>query len=241
MATAPRVHVCRPQEQSTSSKFCLVWCYERCNKADQGDTLTELQDIAASFGSDLVLHKKSAGFLSWLEKPRERVFLLADWREAKPIMEGLSRQTAAKQPIRVCMCILAQSDKVYRRATEWATLIRQSGGWNIKVLDGYSREGVEEFIMQSIEETMASRASRVVEGPSSPSQVSTFHTRDAAASSSSLPEAGQSSFNPSEELGSASSSLSFVTLIRAVQDPQEAARLEEMIQRTMWQQPYYED
>lgn len=238
MATAQSAHVCRPQESASSANFCLVWCYERCNKADQGQTLIELQEVAASFGSNLVLYKKSTGFLNWLERATERVLLLADWREAKPIVDGVNLLTAARsQQFHLEMCILAQSNKTYRRASEWAALIRQGGGRSIKVLDGYSREGVEEFIMQSIEDIHASCDGRSDLDPaSSPA----FHTHDFDATSvHSLQEAGSTSLQLSEGSASASASaISLVSLIQAVQDPEEAARLEEMIQRTMWQQPY---
>ena len=220
----------RPQEQVD---FCLAWCYERCNKADQADTLAELQVIARSFGSSLVLHKKSTGFLNWLEGSREKVCLLADWREAKPIIDGLTRLTAARQQhIQLRMCILAQSDKMYRRASEWASLVRQGGGREIAVLDGYSREGVEEFLAQGFEPNEAVHAQ---EEPSS--SCLTSHTRDVGANSSQDAEAPPRS-ETAGSADSASSTLSLVNLMRAVQDPQEAARLEVMIQRAMWQQPY---
>ena len=221
MATAPRVQAGRPQGREA---FFLAWCYERCNKADQAQTLAELQAIAGSFGMTLVLHKKSKGFLHWLEGTRGNVLVLADWREAKPILDGHSRleedgQLAELRGLQ--MCVLAQSDKMYRRASEWAVLIRQGGGMEIGVLHGYSREGVEAFIMQSLE---AGSPTNVWEGcGGSPSPTS--HIRDGAASSS----------HSLEATGSTAPRLSLATLMEALQNPEEASRLEEMIQGSMWQ------
>ncbi|CAE7386615.1 unnamed protein product [Symbiodinium natans] len=216
MASAHAAHVCRTQEQAG---FHLAWCYEMCRKADHSDTLGELQCIAARFGSKLFLHKKSTGFLAWLGKAEKSVFLLADWREAKPVVEGfggLDRLTAQQSQLR--MCILAQSDQSFQRATEWTARVRSSHGIDILVLDGFSHKGVEDFIARSLDET-SSCAGGDMDADS---------TR---AVSEDL--AMDNSFN------GYAFGLSLPRILRAVQDPEQAARLEQTIKGTMWQ--LYED
>ena len=102
----------------------------------------------------------------------------------------------------------------------------------IVVLDGYSREGVEEFIIQSLAETKSVKIQEEL-CPSSPIP----HTRDVGASSSQSAPPGDPSGTTAESPSAAFERFSLGTLMRAVQDPQERARLEEMIQSTMWQ-PY---
>ncbi|CAE7463007.1 unnamed protein product [Symbiodinium natans] len=220
MASA-HAHACRTQVQSGCH---LAWCYERCKKAEHGDTLGELQGIAASFGVKLVLQKKSTGFLKWLGTAKENVFLLADWREAKPIVEGLGglERLTGQQQLR--MCILAQSDNSFQRASEWTMRVRQSHGIDILVLDGFSRAGVKDFIARSFDETS-----------SCASQEGDTDTDSTRACSEDL--MNDEAFD--EYLDDYAFRLSLPGLVRAVQDPQQAARLEQMIKHTMWQ--LYED
>ena len=221
MAPAHGAHVCRTQEQAG---FRLAWCYERCKKPENVNTVGELHDIAESFGSKLVLHKKSTAFVNWLRTAKDNIFLLADWREAKPIVEGLGglRYFMAQRQLRIC--ILAQSQSSYRNASEWAAGIWKTYGRDILVLDGFSSTGVEDFIAQSLEDT----GSRV-----SPS-------RDMDADSTRACSEDLVNDEPFDEpFADYACSLSLPSLMRAVQDPRQAARIEQMLKCAMWQT--YED
>ena len=94
----------------------LVWCFDQCLKLEQLHVRQALKDVAAEHSFKFHCWRKSMGFLSWLEGTGERILLIADWREAKPIVEALGKRSN-KCDIRVC--IVAQSEKVLRRATDW--------------------------------------------------------------------------------------------------------------------------
>ena len=66
---------------------------------------------------------------------------MAEWREAKPIIEELDRRNERRD---IRMCVVTRSGKMYRRAVAWAN--SQSRSRNIMVLPGFSRQTVEEFI-----------------------------------------------------------------------------------------------
>ena len=230
MVSALRAQACRQQEQA----FHLAWCYERCHKAEQVEALTKLHEVAASLGSTLVCHKKALGFLSWLQDASGKVLLLTDWREAKPIVEGVEHLMDGRpQNFKVRMCIMATSDRIFRRASEWANSILR-GGWEVVVLDVFSRGGLEEFIVQG------SQAARNYYEQENllPSRCPTY-PNDAKDLTSHSPSKTTS---PKLELARESASLcirlSMATLKATLQDPENATKLEEMIRRTMWHQLY---
>ncbi|CAE7244636.1 MDH1B [Symbiodinium sp. CCMP2456] len=235
MAPALRAQACWPQKQA----FHLAWCYERCHKAEQVEALTQLHEVAASLGSTLVCHKKALGFLSWLQSASGNVLLLTDWREAKPIFEGVEHLTeGGPQNFRVRMCITATSDRIHRRACEWANSIPQRGGWEVVVLDVFTRGGVEEFIVQSAGEARNFIDYEQGNLVRSPSPTYTDDVKHNTSHSPSKTSAGKLDL----ARGSASLCvrLSMATLKRALQDPDKATKLEEMIRSTMWHQ-HYED
>ena len=131
------IHSRQPAGTSTS----LVWCFEHCHKAEHRHTRAELADLASQYGFDFLCHKKCMGFMSWLRGSTGSVLLVAEWREAKPIMEELDNWNDIPD---FHMCVVARAKKMYDRACAWAE--RQSRSKRIVVSLGFSREMVEELI-----------------------------------------------------------------------------------------------
>ena len=84
--------------------------------------------------------------MSWLEDSEERVLLLADWREAKPVMEELGKREGGHD---VLMCVAAQSDKMFRRAVDWAT--KQRPDTDIMVSSSFSRQNLLDLFERHLE------------------------------------------------------------------------------------------
>ena len=124
----------------------LVWCFEHCLKPEQAAVRKELAGLATQYGCKFVLHKKSMSFLSWLEGRRGSVLLVADWREATPIVEEISKQN---QRHNFRMCVVAQTATILRRASLWAGTER--GCAEIMVTSGFLRHKVEELIASHVE------------------------------------------------------------------------------------------
>ena len=125
----------------------LVWCFEHCHKAEHRQTRAELADIAGLFGFDFVCHKKCTGFMSWLKGSTGSVLIVAEWREAKPIMEELDKRNDIRN---FRMCVVARAQKMYNRACAWAE--KQNRSTNIVVSLGFSRQTVEELIPPQLPE-----------------------------------------------------------------------------------------
>ena len=84
--------------------------------------------------------------MSWLEDSEDRVLLLADWREAKPVMEELGKREGGHD---VLMCVAAQSDKMFRRAVDWAT--KQRPDTDIMVSSSFSRQNLLDLFERHLE------------------------------------------------------------------------------------------
>ncbi|CAE7663004.1 unnamed protein product [Symbiodinium pilosum] len=99
-------------DSSPDSEACLVWCAEHCQKLEQDELRAQMQNLAEMFGLNFLCFKKCTGFQSWLQGRTGSVLLVAEWREAKPIMEALDRMT--EQPD------LRLSEQSMRRAYTWS-------------------------------------------------------------------------------------------------------------------------
>ena len=95
----------------------LVWCFEHCQKPEQEELQGQMRNLAELFGFKFLCFKKCMGFLSWLQGSSGSVLLIAEWREAKPIMEALDSTTEDRD---LRMCVVARSDQMLRRARIWA-------------------------------------------------------------------------------------------------------------------------
>ncbi|CAE7687876.1 unnamed protein product [Symbiodinium sp. CCMP2456] len=131
----------------------VVWCFEHCMKSQQERLRTELKQAATVFGCSFTCHKKSMGFLSWLEGREGRILLLADWREAKPIMEELGRRQGRHD---IIVCVVGQSDKMFRRAVDWAT--KQVSEIDIIVSSSFSRQNIEDLVARHWERSSQDQA-----------------------------------------------------------------------------------
>ena len=124
----------------------LVWCFEHCLKPEQAVVRKELAALATKFGCKLVCYKKCMSFLRWLEGMKGSTLLVADWREAKPIMEEISKQNRGHD---LRMCVVAQTATILRRASSWART--QNGCAEIMVSSGFLRHKVEELIASHVQ------------------------------------------------------------------------------------------
>ena len=179
-----------------------VWCFEHCLKPEQALVRKELAALAIKFGCKFVCHKKSMRFLSWLEGRKGSILLVADWREAKPTMEEISKQNQSHD---LCMCVVAQTATILRRASFWARA--QNGCAEITVTPGFLRQKVEELIASHVQ---AVQAKRITE-----------------------PAMRICSEIPARSTG-ADGRLSLPSLLEAVNDPKQALGLEKLIRETVW-------
>ena len=79
--------------------------------------------------------------VSWLGGRCGSIVLVADWREAKPIMDWLNTQ---EDGVNLRMVVVAQSEKIFRRASTWAS--HQKTGADILVTPGFSRSIIQEMV-----------------------------------------------------------------------------------------------
>ena len=128
-----------------------LWCFEHCLKPEQAAVRKELAALATRFGC-FVWHKKSMSFLRWLESRKGSILLVADWREAKPITEEISKQDKGHD---LRMCVVAQTATILRRASFWARA--QNGCAEIMVTPGFLRHKVEELIASYVQAMQAKR------------------------------------------------------------------------------------
>ncbi|CAE7607519.1 unnamed protein product [Symbiodinium natans] len=127
-----------------SAGACLVWCAEGCMKQDQDHQRAWLRSIAESHCARCHFCKKAQSFLRWLKGKSVTVVLIADWREVKPIMEGLD----AEQQADVHMYITARWDKSYFNALSWVQ--EHARGKQISMLENFSRQNVQEVVRRHL-------------------------------------------------------------------------------------------
>ena len=125
---------------SPASETSLVWCFEHCLKPEQDELRVQMQNLAEMFGFNFVCFKKYMGFQSWLQGRTGTVLLVAEWREAKPIMEAFYK-TAEQPDLR--MCAVVRSAKMLRRACMWA---REQPNADITVVSGLDIRDVEQCL-----------------------------------------------------------------------------------------------
>ncbi|CAE7232084.1 unnamed protein product [Symbiodinium natans] len=130
---------------SAEADVWLVWCFEHCLKPERSDVREDLKHLATTAGCKFVCHKKSMNFFGWLDGRKGTKLIIADWREAKPIIEELSRH---KHRSDVRMCVVARSEKMFRRASVFVE--KQTMGAEIMVTSDFSRDSVEEFVLTCV-------------------------------------------------------------------------------------------
>ena len=82
-----------------------------------------MQELADFFGFKFLCFKKYSGFLSRPEGGTGSTLLVAEWREAKPIVDALNKTTPQRD---VRMCVVVRSAKMLWRACTWAKEQRNS-------------------------------------------------------------------------------------------------------------------
>jgi len=118
-------------EREASSIDCmtkkLVWCSEVCHKAFSLDSRSEVAQIASDVGAGLECFKKANTFGRWLGRENPTiVYLLTDWREAKPCSDEIFKASEEQPSLgMITMLILCTDKQVASRAQTWASRTRK--------------------------------------------------------------------------------------------------------------------
>ncbi|CAE6971540.1 unnamed protein product [Symbiodinium sp. CCMP2592] len=214
----------------------LVWCFEHCRKVENQNMHGELGQIASQCGMQLVLHKKFSGFLEWFRdvSSEDTVLLLTDWREVKPIVQGLGGQGQGCPHLR--LCILAQSFTAYRSAVKW---VNSQTGREMPVFHGFTYESVLQVTLDHMAEAAATigYSHQAQEAEEPPSQLEGYIPLRSSSSYRDLTAAQHPQPAPR------SRTVGFVPLPESLADPDVraalAARLDEVMQQSQW--VVYED
>lgn len=98
----------------------LVWCNERCHKAENAERRRILSEKLRAAGASLVCLKKANRFAMWLTKAqRPPYILLTDWREVKPCLQAASREQVTNQPV-FAIVLCEEATRHGHRASMWA-------------------------------------------------------------------------------------------------------------------------
>jgi len=105
--------------EASLTSWNIVWCSERCYKAENDERREKLTELAQSAGATLVLLKKAHKFAAWLAKAqRPPYILLTDWREAKPSLQVAAQEPVHNQPV-FSLVVCDDEEKAYDRAKQW--------------------------------------------------------------------------------------------------------------------------
>jgi len=97
----------------------MVWCYERCHKAENEIRRKGFAQEAAKIGAGLVMFKKAKQFNLWIQRAVRPIYILiTDWREAQPCTQAISDHFSHNRPIMTI--VLCDSHRQAGRALEWA-------------------------------------------------------------------------------------------------------------------------
>eukprot|EP00435_Cladocopium_sp_Y103_P028627 s1614_g7.t1 len=189
-----------------------------------------MSSLASIFQTMFVCKKKAHGLMKWWSgagMPHGVIF--TDWREAKPLVEGLlevateygrTLDDILGKSIRIC--VIAQSSKIYLRALEWGKIVMNN---QVKVVPQFSMAELKGYT----EDCLKQEALRENGG--------------LTWASDTLSETSASSGNTSPRLLCNTEVkqpwLNWTDLMIALQDPWQAAQLEKMIKESSVQ--VYED
>jgi len=105
--------------EASLTSWNIVWCSERCYKAENDERRERLSELAQAAGATLVLLKKAHKFAAWLAKAqRPPYILLTDWREAKPSLQVAAQEPVHNQPV-FSLVVCDDEEKAYDRAKQW--------------------------------------------------------------------------------------------------------------------------
>ena len=150
-----------PAEQDQQDRgTCLVWCFEHCFKAQHAEARRNLRDLAEAFGFDFKCEKKWTGLLKWLESRAGTVLLVADWREARPLLEELRGRSIA---CKLSTCVVTKTPKTFRLVCFWAGQLGVEA--EILVSEGFSLRKVEELVSHHLDRApLPENVSRLLSG-----------------------------------------------------------------------------
>jgi len=110
-----------------SISWQLVWCYERCHKAENQEQRQVIKKYARTAGASLVCLKKARQFGAWIDRTKRPPFVLVtDWREAQPCLRAVTQHTGTNIPTH--MVVLCEGRRQYMRAMDWAKVLRPDVG-----------------------------------------------------------------------------------------------------------------
>ena len=113
-----------PGAHSSLARTWLVWCFDQCHAPEEAELKAQMQNLADMFGFDFLCFKKCMSFQTWLEGRTGSILLVAEWREAKPIMEAI-HSTTHQPDLRTL--VVVRSEQMRRRACMWAQNHNQAG------------------------------------------------------------------------------------------------------------------
>jgi len=96
----------------------MVWCEERCNKADQATYQQSIAKVSRRLGAHMVLIKKADKFNAWLQREKRAPYaLLSSWRELKPCINIVMSYPPEERPRQIVL--LADQKHDFERASRW--------------------------------------------------------------------------------------------------------------------------
>jgi len=99
--------------------WVLLWCCERCFKAERAEQLSALQVAVKDTGGEVVCFRKARFVAAWVDSDvRPPFVLVTDWREAQPCLIALGEHSGTNRPL--LMAVICDSARQLRRATAWA-------------------------------------------------------------------------------------------------------------------------
>lgn len=125
----------------TGDRWQMLWCHERCHKAEMRWVSEQMHQMVAALGGLLQCFKKAQQFENWLARsPKTDYVLLTDWREAKPCTDCLAERPCMLPSMLIVLC---GSMRQVARAKQWQLNLQGIERERVHVVDlqgGFSKE-----------------------------------------------------------------------------------------------------
>lgn len=152
---------CAKTATSCTWEWQLAWCTERCHKQHKSEMREGFELAVSSRGGVANFMKKTNKFSNWVETTYAdytgSLALVTDWREAKPCYEFAVTRTGPSRP--VCLIVLIEMQRCWRRAVEWVETLDQRD-FPVIVLTVEESESVELIINLAHEKVRAAKEKR---------------------------------------------------------------------------------
>eukprot|EP00429_Kryptoperidinium_foliaceum_P056607 CAMPEP_0176081652 /NCGR_PEP_ID=MMETSP0120_2-20121206/40843_1 /TAXON_ID=160619 /ORGANISM="Kryptoperidinium foliaceum, Strain CCMP 1326" /LENGTH=230 /DNA_ID=CAMNT_0017415419 /DNA_START=3 /DNA_END=695 /DNA_ORIENTATION=+ len=113
------------KSQDTDPSWRVIWCCERCFKAEEETLRQAVRDCARRLDGRFTCFKKSKAFSAWLSQRWQPHVLLSDGREIKPCVQALCGTLPSKWPL---LIVVLQPNPVHAaRTTAWAAKVSAEG------------------------------------------------------------------------------------------------------------------